>query len=79
MEKEKNIILMETLNMKVILLMMIMKATDNIFGKMVNIMQANLKMEILNMMAIIQMMNMKEMEKKFMKITNIISDTLKTI
>ena len=92
MEKEKNIILMEILNMKVILLMMIMKATDNIFGKMVNIIQANLKMdlnmekekniiqmEILNMMVIILMMNMKEMEKKFMKITNIISDSLKTI
>ena len=37
MEKEQNIIQMEKLNMKVILLMINMKEMEKIFGKMVNI------------------------------------------
>ena len=43
-EKEQNIIQMEKLNMKVILLMMYMKEMENIYLKMVNILQQNLKM-----------------------------------
>ena len=48
MEKELNIIQMEKLNMKVILLMINVKEMENIFGKMVNIIQVNLK--IINQM-----------------------------
>ena len=44
MEKEFNIIQMEKLNMKVIMLMMKEKEMENIFGKMMNIIQDNLKM-----------------------------------
>ena len=44
MEKEKNIIKMEILDMKVILLMVNMKEMENIFMKMVNIIQVNGKM-----------------------------------
>ena len=44
MEKELNIIQMERLSMKVIILMVKEKEMENIFGKMVNIIQANLKM-----------------------------------
>ena len=43
-EKEKNIIRMKILNMKVILLMINMKEMENIFGKMANIIQVNGKM-----------------------------------
>ena len=43
MEKEYIIIQMEILNMMVILLMMHMKEKENIFPKMVNIMQENIK------------------------------------
>ena len=45
MEKEYYIIQMEILNMKVILLMIKEKEMENIFGKMVNIIQDNLKMD----------------------------------
>ena len=45
MEKEQNIIQMEILNMKVILLMMNMKEMENLFVKMVNIIQENGKMD----------------------------------
>ena len=45
MEKEHIIIQMEILDMKVIMLMMNMKEMENIFGKMVNIIQDNLKMD----------------------------------
>ena len=41
MEKELNIILMEILNMKEIGLMINMKEMENIYGKMVNIIQVN--------------------------------------
>ena len=44
MEKEQNIIQMEILNMKVILLMIKKKEMENIFLKVVNIMQVNGKM-----------------------------------
>ena len=44
MEKENIIIRMEILNMKVILLMVNMKEMENIFMKMVNIIQDNGKM-----------------------------------
>ena len=45
MEKEKNIIQMEKLNMKVILKIIYMKDMENIFMKVVIIIQANLKMD----------------------------------
>ena len=45
MEKEHNFIQMEILNMKVIILMMNMKEMENIYRKMVNIIQDNLKMD----------------------------------
>ena len=44
MEKEKNIIQMEILSMKVIILMVKQKEMENIFMKTVNIILANLKM-----------------------------------
>ena len=44
MEKEQNIMQMGKLNMKVILLMINMKEMENIFGKMMNIIQDNGKM-----------------------------------
>ena len=44
MEKELNIIQMEILNMKVIGLMINLKEKENIFGKMVNIIQVKRKM-----------------------------------
>ena len=44
MEKELNIIRMGKYNMKVILLMIIMKEMGNMFGKMVRNMQGNLRM-----------------------------------
>ena len=44
MEKELNIIQMEILNMKVIILMMKEKEIENIFGKMVLILLDNRKM-----------------------------------
>ena len=44
MEKELNIIQMEILNMKVIILMINMKEMENILGKMEIIIQDNLKM-----------------------------------
>ena len=44
MEKEYYIIKMEIFNMKVIGLMIKVKEMENIFGKMVNIIQDNLKM-----------------------------------
>jgi hypothetical protein len=44
MEKVLNIIKMEKLNMKVILLMVNMKEMENIIGKMVNIILEYLKM-----------------------------------
>ena len=45
MEKEHCIIQMEILNMKVIGLMIKEKEMENIFGKMVNIIQDNIKMD----------------------------------
>ena len=45
MEKEKNIIQMEKLNMKVILKIIYMKDMENIFMKVVIIIQDNLKMD----------------------------------
>ena len=45
MVKVFNIIKMEILNMKEIGLMINMKETENIFGKRVNIIQANIKMD----------------------------------
>ncbi len=45
MEKEHSFIQMEILNMKVIMLMMNMKVMENIFGKIVNILQDNGKMD----------------------------------
>ena len=45
MEKEKNIIQMEQLNMKVILKIIYMKDMENIFMKVVIIIQDNLKMD----------------------------------
>ena len=45
MEKEQSIIRMEIFNMKVIGLMIKEKEMENIFGKMVNIIQVNLKMD----------------------------------
>ena len=45
MEKELNIIQMEILNTKEILLMVKEKEMENIFGKMVNIIQVNGKMD----------------------------------
>ena len=45
MEKEQNIIQMEILNMKVIGLMINLKEMENIFVKMVIIIQDNLKMD----------------------------------
>ena len=44
MEKEKNIMKMEILNMKVIMIMINMKDMENMYGKMVNIIQENGKM-----------------------------------
>ena len=71
MEKEQNIMKMEILNMKVILLMIIMKDMENIFVKMVIIILDNfwiiidmvkeycfLKMEILKKRVIGLMMNL---------------------
>ena len=45
MEKEHTIIQMEIFNMKVIGLMVKEEEMENIFGKMVNIIQDNLKMD----------------------------------
>ena len=45
MEKEKNIIKMEKLNMKVISLMVNLKKMENIYLMMVNIMKDNGKMD----------------------------------
>ena len=45
MEKEKNLMKMEKLNMKVILLMVNLKEMENIYQKMVNIIQVNGKMD----------------------------------
>ena len=45
MEKEKNIMQMEKLNMKVIILMIKQNEMENIYGKMVNIIQVNGKMD----------------------------------
>ena len=45
MEKEQNIMQMEILNMMVIGLMIKEKEMENIFGKMVNIIQVNGKMD----------------------------------
>ena len=43
MEKEQNIMQMEKLNMKVIILIINLKEMEKVFGKMVNIIQVNLK------------------------------------
>ena len=45
MEKEQNIIQMEKLDMKENIVMINMKDLENIIGKMVDILQENLKME----------------------------------
>ena len=44
MEKEQNIIQMEKLNMKVNFLMVTEKEMENIFGKILKLIQDNLKM-----------------------------------
>ena len=75
MEKEQNIIKMGILNMMVIILMIKKKEMENIYLKMVRIIQVNLKiiyqmekefnmikMEISDMMEIILMVKEKEME-----------------
>ena len=83
MEKEKNIMKMEILDMKVIMLMVNLKEMENIFLEMANIMRVNLKMisemekekniikmEILNLKGIIEMRNLKEKENYIMKMVN---------
>ena len=45
MEKEKNIMQMEILDIKVIILMIKKKEMENIYGKMMNIIQVNGKMD----------------------------------
>ena len=90
MEKEHIIIQMEKLNIKVILLIINMKEMENIFGKMVNIIQVNLKiiyqmvkvlniikMEIYYMMVFGLMVSQKEMENLLEKMVDIIQDNLK--
>ena len=65
---------------------------ENIFGKMINIIQVNIRiiyhlekekniiqMEIYYMKVILLMVNLKEMENIFMKIENIIQDNLKMV
>ena len=90
MEKELNITQMEILNIKVIGLMIKLMEMENIFGKMVNIIQVNLKMDLkmekeLNiiqikifvMKVIGLMIKEKEMENIFGKMVNIIQVNLK--
>ena len=85
MEKELNIIQIEIFYMMVNL-----KEKENIYGKIINIIQVNLKiiyqmekeliiiqMEILNMMVNLLMVKEKEKENIFMKIVNIIQENLK--
>ena len=85
MEKEKNIIQVEILCMKVILLMANLKDTGNVFlkliismlgsGKMVSGMEKELyiiQMEILNMKVILLMTKKKGMENIYLKMVIII-------
>ena len=63
MEREKNIMLMEILNMKVIGLMMILKEMENLFMKMVIIIQVYSKrvfhMEKENFFILMEILDMK--------------------
>ena len=92
MEKELNIIQMEILDMKVIILMVNLKEMENIFIKMVYIIQDNgkmvyimekelniIQMEIFYMKVIILMIKQKEMENIFMKMVNIIQENGKMV
>ena len=92
MDMEDYIIKMEIQNMMGIIVMISLKEMENIFIKMVNIIQVHLKMvqemekeyyfiimEILNMMVILIIINMKEMEFIFMKMVIIIQVNLKKV
>ena len=92
MENERYIMMMEIFYMKVIILMILLIDTENMFTKMVYIIQANLKiiqgmakeksiipMEKLSMKVITLIIELKYMEKIFMKIVNIIQANLKII